>query len=169
MLGGWEGTGGSLAFCCALHPHKDEVTWWQQPLLCLSLCFLNAFFPPMSSGKPEQEELWQRLQHPPAPGEQAVRDGEVGISIQEERWVRMSIICPENSWLHPGVAVDWENVVLVGGPRAGTSRGRSVCVRFLVTVRQVYRCNWSRLVLSIYQCLENGIFPQAGGDPRVGG
>lgn len=44
MLGAWEGTGGSLPFCWALHPHKDEVTWWQQPLLCLSLCFLNAFF-----------------------------------------------------------------------------------------------------------------------------
>lgn len=123
----------------------------------------------MSSGKPEQEELWQRLQHPPAPGEQAVRDGEVGISVQEERWVRMSIICPENSWLHPSIAVGWEKVVLVGGPRAGTSRGRAAWVRFLVTVRQIYRCNWSHLVLSIYQCLENGIFPQAGGDLRVGG
>lgn len=89
----------------------------------------------MSSGKPEQEKLWQRLQHPPAPREQAVWDGEVGLSVQEERWVRMSVVCPESSRLHPGVAVGWENIVFVGGPRAGTSRGGTVWVRFLVTVK----------------------------------
>lgn len=68
----------------------------------LSLCFSNVgffSFPLVSSGKPEQEELWQRLQHPPAPREQAVWDGEVGISVQEERWVRMSVTCPESSQL----------------------------------------------------------------------
>lgn len=45
----------------------------------------------VSSGKPEQEELRQRLQHPPAPREQAVRDGEVGVPVQEERWVRAGV------------------------------------------------------------------------------
>lgn len=37
---------GSLAPRRTLHPHKDEVTWGQQPPLHLSLCFLNAFFSP---------------------------------------------------------------------------------------------------------------------------
>lgn len=59
--------------------------------------------------------------------------------------------------------------MFMGGRRAGTSQGGTVWVRFLVTVRQVFGCNWSRLVLSIHQRLENGIFPQAGGDLRAGG
>lgn len=118
----------------------------------------------MSSGKPEQEELWQRLQHPPAPREQAIWDGEVRISVQEERWVRMGVTCPESSWLCRDVVLSTR---LMGGPRAGTFRGGTVWVRFLVAVRWVFGCNWSHLVLSIHQGLKNRIFPQAGGDLRA--
>lgn len=63
---------------------------------------LTLLFNCLFSGKLEQEELWQWLQYPPAPRQQAVWDGEVRIPVQEERWVRMSVILG-SSRLHPNI------------------------------------------------------------------
>lgn len=61
-------------------PFKNKITWAATTSVPLTLLFTCIFF----SGKLEQEELWQWLQHPPAPRQQAVWDREVRIPVQEE-------------------------------------------------------------------------------------
>lgn len=86
---------------------------------------LNVFllFPSVSSGEPEQEELGQRLQHPPAPREQAVRDGEIGLSLQEER--RVSVRRPLLALVTRTCCFLGPEAISGPGALCGRGRGRS--------------------------------------------